>query len=100
MLTLAGEETRGPCFSCCGRHHNKLTQQSDHMSTPPPVASREGLQCFKLKFVGLGGLGVACSPRDSRFAVSNPAEVDGFFQDVKILSTSPPGGILSWGSRV
>ena len=23
-----------------------------------------------------------------------------FFQDVKIRSTSPPGGILSWGSRV
>ena len=31
----------------------------------------------------------------SRFAGSNPAEVDGFFQDVKILSTSPPGGTLS-----
>ena len=27
-----------------------------------------------------------------RFGGSNPAEVDGFFQDVKILSTSPPGG--------
>ena len=45
--------------------------------------------------VGLGGLGVTCSPRDSRFASSNPTEVDGFFQDVKILSTSPPGGTLS-----
>ena len=42
--------------------------------------------------VGLGGLGVMCSPRDPRFASSNPTEVDGFFQDVKILSTSPPGG--------
>ena len=41
--------------------------------------------------VCLGGLGVMCSPRDPRFAGSNPAEVDGFFQDVKILSTSPPG---------
>ena len=49
---------------------------------------------------GLGGLGVSCSPRDPRFAGSNPAEVDGFFQDVKILITSPPGGTLSWGSRV
>ena len=38
---------------------------------------------------GLGGLGVTCSPRDPRFAGSSPAEVDGFFQDVKILSTSP-----------
>ena len=41
--------------------------------------------------VGLGGLGVTCSPRDPRFAGSNPTEVDGFFQDVKILSTNPPG---------
>ena len=47
--------------------------------------------------VGLVGLGVTCSPRDSRFAGLNPAEVDGFFQDVKILRTSPPGGTLSWG---
>ena len=30
--------------------------------------------------VGLGGLGVMCSPLDQRFAGSNPAEVDGFFQ--------------------
>ena len=28
---------------------------------------------------------------------SNPAEVDGFFQDVKVLNISPPGGTLSWG---
>ena len=38
------------------------------------------------------------SPRDPRFAGSNPTEVDGFFfQDVKILSTSPPGGTLAGG---
>ena len=44
--------------------------------------------------VGLDGLGVTCSPRDQRFAGSNPAEVDGFFfQNVKILSTNPPGKI-------
>ena len=42
--------------------------------------------------VSLGGLGVTCSPRDSRFAGSYPTEVDGFFQDIKILSTSPPRG--------
>ena len=42
--------------------------------------------------VGLGGLEVTCSPRDPSFAGLNPAEVDGFFQGVKILSTSPPGG--------
>ena len=43
--------------------------------------------------VGLGGLGVTCSPPDPRFAGLNPAEVDGFFQGVKILSTCLPGGI-------
>ena len=47
--------------------------------------------------IGLGGLGVTWSPRDRSFEGSNPAGVDGFFQDVKILSTSPPGGTLSWG---
>ena len=50
--------------------------------------------------VGLGGLGVTCSPGDLRFADSHPTEVDGFFQDVTVLSTSPPRGTLSWGSRV
>ena len=46
----------------------------------------------------LGSLEVTYSPRDPRFAGSNPTEVDGFFQDVKILNTSPPGGTLIWGS--
>ena len=46
--------------------------------------------------VGIGGLGVTCSPRDPKFAT----EVDGFFQNVKILSKIPPGGTLNWGSRV
>ena len=41
--------------------------------------------------VGLGGLGVMFSPQDPRFPGSNPAKVDGFFQDVKI----PLGGTLS-----
>ena len=31
------------------------------------------------KHVDLGGLGVTCSPRDPRFAGSNPTEVYGFF---------------------
>ena len=44
----------------------------------------------RYKKVGLGGLGVTYLPRDPNFAGSNPPEVDGFFQDVKILSTSPP----------
>ena len=51
---------------------------------------------LKVFEVVLGGLGVTCSPRDPRFAGSNPAEVDGFFQDVKNLSTST----LSCESRV
>ena len=50
--------------------------------------------------VGLGGLGVICSPRDPRFTGSNLAEVDEFFQDIKIVSTCPLGGTLSRGSRV
>ena len=50
--------------------------------------------------IGLGDLGVKCSPRDPRFAGLNPAKVDGFFQDLKILSTSPPGKTLSWEFRV
>ena len=33
--------------------------------------------------VSLGGLGVPCSPRDPRFAGSNPAKVDGFFSGLK-----------------
>ena len=55
---------------------------------------------FIMLVVGLDGLGVKCSSRNPSFTGSNPAEVDGFFQDVKILSTSPPGGTLSWWSRV
>ena len=62
------------------------------------LAVRE--QVIKRIEVGLSGLRVTCSPGDPRFAGSNQADVDVFFQDVKILSTSPPGGILSWGSRV
>jgi hypothetical protein len=42
--------------------------------------------------VRLGGLRVTTSPRDPRFAGSNPAGIDGLSQDVKILSTSPAGG--------
>ena len=40
------------------------------------------------------------SSRDPRLAGSNPAEVGGVFADVKILSTSPPGGTLSRGSVI
>ena len=54
----------------------------------------------KCMWVGLGGLGVTYSPRDPRFAGLNPIEVDGFFQDVKLLSTSSLGETLSSGSLV
>ena len=47
--------------------------------------------------VGLGGLRVTCSPQDPRFADWNPAKVNGFFQNVKILSTSSSGGTLKLG---
>ena len=47
--------------------------------------------------VGLGGPGVTCSPRDLRFAGSTPTGAGGFFQDVKIPSTNPPGGIFKLG---
>ena len=45
----------------------------------------------------LDGLRVTCLPQDPRFVGSNLAEVNGFFQDLKILSTSPLAGTLSWG---
>ena len=54
------------------------------------------------KYIFFSELGICCRVimEDARFADSNPSEVDGFFQDVKLLSTSPPGRTLSWGSRV
>ena len=61
------------------------------------------LHDFALKFLNFirdCDLKVTCSPRDLRFAGSNPAEGDDFFQGVKLLSKSLPGGILSRGSRV
>ena len=41
--------------------------------------------------VGFGSLGVTCSPRYPRFAGSNPAEVNGFFQDVKTIEHKSSG---------
>ena len=38
---------------------------------------------IKVTQVGLGGLRVTCSPRDPRFAGSNPTEIDGFFSGRK-----------------
>ena len=56
-----------------------------------PRKNSISLQYEYTRLVGLGGLGVTCSPRDPRFAGSNTAEVDGFLQDV-ILCIIPPGG--------
>ena len=39
-----------------------------------------------------------CLPGDPRFSrVQTRLRSMDFFQDVKILSTCPPGGTLSWG---
>ena len=46
-------------------------------------------------FFSLGDLGVTYLPQDPRFTGSDPSEVNGFFQDVKILSTTPSSGTLS-----
>ena len=50
---------------------------------------------FKLQFSRPWWSRGNVTPRDPRFVGSNPAEFDGFFQDVKILSTGPLGGTLS-----
>ena len=83
----------------------KATIEGDQDSTGPVVPQMDNFvkrlfdyikfYAFNNNYVGLGGLWEMCP-----FAGSNPAEVDGFFQDVKILSTNPPGGTLNWGSRV
>ena len=56
------------------------------------------IRTVNVNYVGLGGLGVTCSPQDPRFAGLNAAEVNGFFQNIKILIASPPGGTLNRGS--
>ena len=48
----------------------------------------------------LDGFGLQCSPRNLRFADSNPAKVDEIFEDVKVLSTSPLRESLNHGSWV
>ena len=49
------------------------------------------------QLVGLGGLGVTCSPRDPRLAGSHPAEVDEFFQDLKLLLHKSSGSDFKLG---
>ena len=56
----------------------------------------EGRGAFKT----LTGTNKGKRPRDPRYASSNLAEEIDYFQVAKIMSTSPPGGTLSRGSRV
>ena len=111
---LSDEAKHHPASLCmtCGRHVESLAS-SDWLflfrvlvvKVKPDWNHRNSFQIilFFLKIpsnysllsarlVVLGGLWVTCSPRDLRFTGSNPAEVDGFFQEVKILNTSPPEG--------
>ena len=60
----------------------------------------EDLYIVTFRIVCLGGLVVTCLPGDPSYVGLNSAEVVGFFQDVKILSTYPPGGTLSHGSEI
>ena len=53
-----------------------------------------------ITLIGLAGLGVTCSPRDKRFAGSNPAEIDGFFSGRKNPEYKSPGRDFKLGSRV
>ena len=48
--------------------------------------------------VGLGCLGVPCSPRDPRFAGSNPAEDDGFLSRRKSLERKSSGRDFNLGA--
>ena len=72
---------------------NKFDLRINLENTDTKIIRNPDVSCMNLKgrqsSVGLDGLRVTCSPQDPRFTGINPAEVDGFFQDVKILSTSP-----------
>ena len=83
--------------SCCNLLYPRISRFS--LSSSSRVFRDNFIKTVSIIIVGLGGLGVTWSSRDSRFAGSNPSEV-GFFLDVKILSTSPPGGTLSHECRV
>ena len=52
-----------------------------------PVVLATFLSEVNIIIFGLGGVGITYSPRDPRFAGSNPTEVDGFY--IYIGSTQP-----------
>ena len=89
-----------------GRHKYHLSYSDENQEMPAGMTSIQERALMPVWIYRgssnrkLVGLGVKCSLRDPRFAGSNPAEVYGFFQDVKILNTSPPGGTSSWRSQV
>ena len=82
--------------SCTDENYHSLWDRNPdfYMNEEPITKSKIKIQDTMFHSYGHG---VKSSPRDPRFAGSNPAEVDGFVLDVKILSTSPPGGTLSLG---
>ena len=91
-----GQELLAPshareAFLAVAMKKKRKKKKKKKKNIPPPSFLLPDLLCDP---VGLDSLGVTCSSRDTRI------EVDVFFQDVKFLSTSPPGGTLSWGSRV
>ena len=61
---------------------NSQVSTSDSLTLPPPallpVSPLVAPANTLVSLVSLGGLGVTCLHRDSRFAGSNPTEVDGF----------------------
>ena len=50
--------------------------------------------CCDLYNCNIRSLGITCPFLDLRFASSNPAEIEVFFQDLKILNTNPLWGFF------
>ena len=67
---------------------NDLVLTSNNKKTTLSLARLLFIYKYNCLYVYLVGLEGTCSPRDPSFAGSNASEVDGFFQDVKVLSTS------------
>ena len=99
FLPVDGSEKSGPSRSQFHRPRHLNPKDSNVIISQNYIKSYILMQVYHLKSSSRWSR-VTCSPRDSRFAGSNPAEIDGFFQVVKILITIPPGGTLSLGSRV
>ena len=96
MIIVHGAKTSAANARTRKKKHSNFGQ-IEHLGRLGSVSEVFSITLFKIWWqvnnLGrlFGDLGVTCSPRDPRFAGSNPAEVDGFFQGVKILR---------WGSQV